>query len=283
MEFKNKQYSTLFYTMLLSWLTLIIASPALVYAGAVVVPDGFATTEGAYAQIPPLNNVNETFQLVMVESLLTGLTVGDKITGMTYRMNAGAGSWPAAAATFTDYTIRFGQAVNPPTALDTTFANNRGADTIVVRSGSLAFAANSFEDNGAPGPNPFGPEITFDTPYIYQGGDLLIEATHTGGSVTGRVVDLDNTLGSNAAWLVASSYNASSGTVRSGEAVIIQLTVADPAVGGTAEYIEVGSPQPTWLTMVQAHFVRYGLIYLGLVFVAGGLALGLVWYKGTVR
>ena len=50
-----------------------------------------------------------------------------------------------------------------------------------MRSGPLEFNATDYDDSSpaSGGPNDFGPTIDFDTTFTYQGGDLLLEYTHS--------------------------------------------------------------------------------------------------------
>ena len=150
--------------------TLGIAAVAAGRADAsfVVVPSSNASVEGSTdfgfgAQ--PI-----TFQQVYGSSLLAGLPIGSVINGFSIRLN-GLSSDPGPVS-FANFDVRIGRSNFAPGSLTSSTAGNQGSDTVLARSGSLAFAAGSFPSGALP--NGFGPLIGFSTPYTYTGGDLLL-------------------------------------------------------------------------------------------------------------
>jgi hypothetical protein len=120
-----------------------------------------------------------TFQLVLHESQLVAM-LGMEITAISYRRSATeGGGYPLQTTTWSDYRIRMGPSVAPSAAAGT-FASNFTAPATQVRSGSLTVPPFAWPNNGPPGPNPWGPEITFNTPYLYTGGNLAMLITHPG-------------------------------------------------------------------------------------------------------
>ena len=117
------------------------------------------------------------------ESILlkAGLRPGDTLTGLSFRLN---GTNTAPIWTVEDYQIRLATSLNSAGFLDDVFANNRGDDYTVVRSGELTYDGSEYSTSDT-GPHPFGEELTFDTTFTYNGGDLLLEYTHT-------LIDTDN-------------------------------------------------------------------------------------------
>jgi len=148
-----------------------------------IVPGPYATAEGGSSDNAPLGVVEQHFQQVFSSALLTNLTVGDWINGIAFRVQGGETALPAQ--TIPDYNISLSQSPRAPGSLSTTFANNRGADFLTVRSGALTVNAGDFPGGGSP--NALG-WIPFSIPYQYQGSDLLIEVAFQGFSA-GRNVD----------------------------------------------------------------------------------------------
>jgi len=149
----------------------------------VVVPGGFSGTEANSSDNAPLGASEQHFQQVFSAALLTNLVAGDLINGIAFRVDGSETSLPAQ--TVTTYNIGMSQSPNAPGSLSSTFAANRGADYLTVRSGPLAITPGEF--SGGSSPNTFG-WITFSTPYLYTGGALLVEIAYQGFSI-GRDAD----------------------------------------------------------------------------------------------
>ena len=166
-----------------------------------VVPVDFANEEGTSGgEGTSLGIFSNSAQVVYNESLLTGLNIGDQITGVSFRLN-GAGLINLRQApvwSVDDYIISIGSSLNSAGDLAANFADNRGADFILgAHSGPVTFDGTEFDtsstaestgrnspafQNGTNTnlvPNAFGFEFVFDTPYTYNGGDLLLEYTHS--------------------------------------------------------------------------------------------------------
>ena len=207
------------------------------YSAFYVIPPNYAGTQGTGTFLGPLSNAQRTYQLLIRDSILTGL-VGQRITGITYRLIASASSnWPASDVTFTNYDIYLSQSVAPENR-SFTFAQNVVGVQKRVRFGSLTITAGSFPFGGTP--TQFGADITFDSAYVYNGGHLLIEIRHTGFTGTSSSTDaiLTSTSGYgflfSACW--AGSYTATSTTTQ-GNFAVIRLN-ASPVLGiesGTEE------------------------------------------------
>lgn len=148
-----------------------------------IVPGNYASAEAGSSDNAPLGAAEQHFQQVFSSALLTNLSVGDWINAIAFRVQGGETALPAQ--TIADYEISLSQSANAPGSLDATFANNRGADFLTVRSGPLVVNAGDFPGGGSP--NGFG-WIAFSTPYQYQGGDLLIEIAFQGFTI-GRNAD----------------------------------------------------------------------------------------------
>jgi hypothetical protein len=151
-----------------------------------VVPNAFADNPGTGTFLGPLANSQRTYQLLIAESQLTE-HLGRTITAIGFRLPASAlDDWPAAEASFANYDIRLSGSVDPALR-SLVFANNVVGDQMLVRSGPLSIGPGSFESGSSP--NMFGLPLSFDSGYVYTGGNLLIEIRHTGFTGTSRSVD----------------------------------------------------------------------------------------------
>lgn len=138
--------------------------PPVLRAGNPAAPDG-ATVEGS---LGGAFGSAITAHMNYVEADLSELRLGDLITGISFRLNDDQGSF--SGMTFSRFEIRVGKGKD---ALTTTFANNFDGVPTLVRSGSLTFVPSDFTFGGSP--NSFGRVIKFDDPWVYDGGNLLME------------------------------------------------------------------------------------------------------------
>lgn len=162
----------------------LLAAASAVLADELVVANQYAATpyspaSGLNTFIRDLGNAR-TGQLLLGSAQLSGLAVGDTITGMTYRLYNGATTSTWTGHSYTDYQIRIGAGV-APAAGTTTFANNFTGTPTLVRSGALTMSGYSSVNTGAT-PNPWGDVMTFSTGFVYAGGDLVIEVRHDGAT-----------------------------------------------------------------------------------------------------
>jgi hypothetical protein len=210
-------------------LALPLSLPA-VLGQVVVAPAPFSSAEGGTSSnFTPLSGSFGGTTQILIEQSALGLTSGDTITGIAFRLDGGgSGTAPASALSYPDYTISIGQAATTAETMSATFANNLPSPT-VVRSGPLTIPANSFTLGSTP--NSFGPVLTFNTPFQYTGGDLVFEIRTSGTSSTAPFVDADSTPASGFGTAPGSTYNAvfqAGGTATSGSqwvAPILQLSV----------------------------------------------------------
>ena len=178
------------------YLTIISAFASLAFVCApaqaqlsVVVPNEYTNTSsgssGLNTIIRDAGNPR-TAQLLINANQLVSL-IGQSIISLDFRLFSGATTaFPATSATWSDFTISVGQGVAFGSQ-STTFANNFVGTPTVVRSGSLTIPAGAFQVGSSP--NPFGGGITFTLPYVYTGGNLLIEIRHTGSNITNTAND----------------------------------------------------------------------------------------------
>lgn len=177
-----------------TWITVLIAGTA---RADVIVPNAAAGVEadGIFA-LTSTAAAGRTFQMTIEAGQLTGM-IGEQITGMQFRLNgAAAANWPpvGATASFAFWDIFMGPGVDP-SAMSNTFASNFTGASTQVRSGPLSFASGEFSSGSMP--NSFGPAITFNTPFVYNGGDLAIEMRFAAltGTTTNLSTDATNASG----------------------------------------------------------------------------------------
>lgn len=140
----------------------------------VVAPGASGSVEGS-ATFSMLAATPRRFMLLVNQSELTSL-VGMNLTGFSLRLNNSSGSaWPPANYTHSYFDVKLSEGV-APSARSLTFANNFVGPQTDVRAGSLTIPAGAFGVGGSgTTPNPFGPMIAFDTPYLYTGGHLAVD------------------------------------------------------------------------------------------------------------
>lgn len=163
--------------------------PGFAAADHVVIPLAFEETHGELggATILVPNGVTTTHQTQIAASQLAPLGVGDRLTGLTFRLfphMANPDLWPPADVTWVDYDITIAQAALPLASFGTNFAANM-LDPQLVRSGPLTVPQGSFPDDPTlppAAPNEWGYELVFDQSYRYRGGDLVIHIAFRGGS-----------------------------------------------------------------------------------------------------
>lgn len=142
-----------------------------------VVPNIYTGTASTGTFTGPLATAQRTYQFLINANQLTGL-VGQNLSAIALRLpQSGTGTWPAVDSNFANYDIYLAPG-RAPANRSLTFDSNIVGVKTQVRSGPLTITAGSYTTGS--NPNAFGPDITFDTPYLYTGGHLLIEIRHTG-------------------------------------------------------------------------------------------------------
>jgi len=155
-----------------------------------VVPNVNLNTAATGSFLGPLANSQRTYQLLIDDSQLLGI-VGQDLQGLSWRIPTSATTnWPLSDVTYSAYDIYISGCVDPVNR-SLTFANNIVGPQTQVRSGSLTILANSYTFGN--NPNTFGTEITFNAPYHYSGGNLLIEIRHAGFTGTSRALEATTT------------------------------------------------------------------------------------------
>lgn len=155
-----------------------------------VIPPEYSTIGGTATFIGPLASTARTIQFLIHDSLLTDF-VGLELQGLSFRLPVSATTnWPAAEVTYPSYDVYLSGSVDP-SARSLTFADNIVGIQTQVRSGPLVIPAESYTFNQIP--NDWGPQITFDSSWLYNGGNLLIELRTSIPNVTSRSIDAIST------------------------------------------------------------------------------------------
>jgi len=203
-----------------------IAPPTL----GVALPPEVVAAQGDSNEGTSLGLFSNTAQIVYSAEMLTGAGIepGDLITGLVFRVNGGDPDDGGPAWSVDDYQIRMSTAANPPEALASDLAANRGDDYLVVRSGPLSYDGTQHSVGGPY--SGFGPEIGFQQPFAYVGGDLLVEYTHgviASGGLAGDAQLMPIELGAS---VFAPGFDGTDGGGASGQVTVVRLSI-DRGVG----------------------------------------------------
>jgi len=159
-----------------------------------------------------------TYQMQFTPDALGGLPVGARMTQLRFRTSTNAtASFPTATVTWPDYEVKLAQAANPIASMSTNFLANM-LNPVLVKDGPLSVGPNTFTIGNVP--NQFATFIVLDTPYVYQGGDLVMHFTHTGSdSATVTIFDAATTsapgYGTSFRAVSANAFAAANGTAAS--------------------------------------------------------------------
>ena len=220
-----KFFSTIFTILISIFFTFsVLAQEDILFH---VVPSDYTSTPGNGTFLSQFASTPRTYQLLIHESLLTDL-VGKELHAVSWRLPTSASSnWPASQINVTNHDLYLSGSVEPANMDISDFSLNVVGPQKVVRFGELIIPANSYTFGNTP--NDWGPEITFDSLYLYTGGHLLLELRQTG---TGSSRNLDAVTTSttgygtlfSACW--GSGYTANSGSQANFS--IVRFTADDP-------------------------------------------------------
>ena len=194
----------------------------------------------------PLRTDAWTMQFVYSEKLLRYLPPGTKIQGLAFRLWSGQSTWPPSERNWSNYSVQVSTSTQSPGELSTNFNDNIAADAVTARSGVLAIASGAYAGGG--NPNPFGPVLSFNTPFVYQGGDLLITLRHSGSG--GGDTPYIETLPSQDGWFECLLGQGQTATAAgdTSDTPVIQLSVDLPspeiALSGNGNGIASGDITP---------------------------------------
>jgi hypothetical protein len=201
--------------------TFSFTSGPLPLSGTVVTPNAYTSVAGPSGVNTLVRGTNNprTYQMQLSANVLGGLPVGAKITELRFRLDTifSGFPFPITNINWPDYQVTLAQAFNSVATMSTTFSANMRAP-VLVRTGPLSVSANTFA--GGSNPNPFASLIVLDTPYVYQGGDLVMFFRHPGSDSTNSAF-LDDVTTTTAGYgtdfraLSASTFTATSGTASS--------------------------------------------------------------------
>lgn len=155
-------------------------TPGVYITPGVAVPAAYASGagNGGLNTLVRSTGAPRTYQMQFTSAALGGLPTGARITGVCFRISTNSTTgFPSNTVTWADYEIQMAQAANPVGSMSTTFAANM-LNPVLVKDGVLSIAANQFAAGSSP--NAFSTFTMLDTPYVYQGGDLVIQFSHTG-------------------------------------------------------------------------------------------------------
>ncbi|MBY0113386.1 MAG: hypothetical protein K2Y21_11230 [Phycisphaerales bacterium] len=180
------------------------------------------------------------FMMVMDTRSLSGIPVGSRIVGLRFRLDSfNAAAWPPAAVVISDYELRISAAATTASTISPTYAANISGSQTLVKDGAMAIAANAYPAGATP--RAFGPLISFDTEFVYNGGSLCLDFNHTGtaAGVTGFMDANDAPVDSFVRGLYESNRAAVTGILTSAPIIEFEYiaptnTVVPAAFAGTA-------------------------------------------------
>lgn len=226
----HSRKTSVFTACLLSWLLISFSVATLKAQTSKVVPE--TTVTGSF--LGPYANATRTYQMIIDDSQLTSLS-GKYLTSISLRIPASASApWPATDATFPSYQIYLSDGVDPANRQLNFAANVVGPQT-QVRSGSLVIPAGSLTSGSDP--NAFSYDLTFDTPWQYNGTNLVIEIRHTGSNVSSSSTHAAATSTSGYGTLFTACW-ASTGNVMQGNFSYVKINAVD-ALG--VKSVEIGA------------------------------------------
>lgn len=169
--------------------TALIASATVAHAQtddtAVAPPVAEAIAGESGNSIPLGRLASGTYQVMYDPSALRDIPRGSLITGLRLRLfNAASTSWPPSPVTLTRFEIRMSQTARDLDTMSAVFSANL-LNPVLVRSTPLSLAAGAYPGTAAADatPEPWGPLIAFDRPFVFGGGLTVLEfrVTGTGG------------------------------------------------------------------------------------------------------
>jgi hypothetical protein len=202
---------------------------------SVVAPDDYTSFAGNGSLNTLVRNTGapRTYQMQFTPDALGGLPAGAQIRELRFRLATNSTlNFPAATVNWSDYEVTLAQAANPIASMSTTFAANL-LNPVLVKDGALSIGANQFSTGG--NPNSFATLLALDTPYRYQGGDLVMHFTHPGSdSTTTTIFDaLPSSTPGYGTSFRALSANAFAATTGTAAPVIIVEIVFTPSITQT--------------------------------------------------
>jgi len=173
-------------------LTLILSSNLKAQGSFQILP-GITNEDGAF--LGPYANAPRRFQILIAHAPIS-LMVNKYITSISFSLQGSyTNAWPLTDTAFGSYEIYLSKGVTPPN-MQMNFAANIVGTQTMVKSGNLMISAGSVPAGNSS--NPYAYTLVFDTPYLYTGGNLVIEIRHTGHNnpvdVPVRTLDTNTTV-----------------------------------------------------------------------------------------
>jgi PKD repeat protein len=202
---------------------------------SIVLPNGFATTEGSGNNVYPWgrNATPVRYQGIYDSTHFTlqGVNYPILIQRARWRANGTAASW--AGGTYSNVEVSCATAALDYLAASNTFASNRGGDFTQVLNGSVAFLGGTGNGTTVPGPTVI--DVAFNAPFLYDptsGNDFLYEIAFAAGSWVGASTPCDSVA---AGSLSTRVYNLTdptqpTGTVGTNYGLVVELVYV-PASG----------------------------------------------------
>lgn len=211
--------------------TIDVRDGSTIIPASVVAPDDYTTVPGNSGLNTLIRGLGlpRTYQMQFTPDALGGLPTGARIAGLRFRLYTNAVvSFPVTNLTWADYEVTLAQAVNLITSMSTNFSENL-LNPVLVKDGPLSIATNNFSFGGYP--NTFGGFVAFDSQYVYQGGDLVMQFSHTGSSSTNTsFLDAATSAvpgyGTSFRAISANAFGAASGAAAS--ITIVEIITASP-------------------------------------------------------
>lgn len=188
----------------LTALSLTLSVGAYSLADQLVVPNGYEAVDGGSGYWW-FNGGSHADQSLIHASQLREM-VGQTITGFAMRKGGSEESWPPGNIVVSDMRVYMAKGVPPEDMSLHLFSDNVDGSKTLVRSGSLSIPMDSYP---APSALTFGPTISFTTPYVYNGGHLLIE-TRRSSTMDGNMDGVSAMSGPGYGTLFSSCYATSS-------------------------------------------------------------------------
>lgn len=163
------------------------------YNPSVVAPVGSTTTPGNIGYTLMFSAAGNVYQAIYREDQLRGVRIGSVITGLSLR-SGGFNTWPGTDTNINRFDVTVSTSPRQPSAMSNTFADNIGADAVLVRSGPMTIPAGAFPyASGGSRPNDNAWYIQFTRPFVYNGGPLSLTIRNDSAAQSSFFFDvLDN-------------------------------------------------------------------------------------------
>ncbi len=202
-----------------------------------------------------LGNAPRTVQWVIDARQMGDAPAGSTIEGLRFRLGPGKPGWPLTTVTLTQFDVSLATSLLSANAMSETFAANTGADSTLVRSGSLTFPASAAGGPDVGAVPPAALVVPFSTPYTYAGGGLAVLVRHSASGVAGPGLDaLNAQFGVNAFADGASNATTGVSTVVPVVHLDVRSAAAIPAanagVAGPSQNALIFTSAPSTLQMI---------------------------------